>query len=55
MDSVIRCVKHLKKFTKVLPKSKALRFSQLENRLDLAMRLQLASVIPLVPGNQKAK
>ena len=47
--------KHLKKLTKVLPKSKVLRFAQLENRLDLALRLQLASAVPLVPTKQTIK
>jgi hypothetical protein len=41
--------KYLKKMAKVLPKSKVLRFAQLENRLDLVLRLQMASVVPLVP------
>lgn len=40
---------YFKKFAKVLPAVKAMRFAQLENRLDLAVRLRLASVIPLVP------
>lgn len=40
---------YMKKFTKILPASKALRFEQLENRLDLALRVQLASAIPLTP------
>jgi len=40
---------YLKKFAKVLPPSKALRFAQLENRLDLVLRAQLASTIPLSP------
>jgi hypothetical protein len=39
----------LKKFGKVLPPGKNLRFAQVENRLDLALRLDLASNIPLVP------
>jgi hypothetical protein len=42
-------VSYLKKFAKVLPASKALRLAQIENRLDLALRLQLASAIPLSP------
>ena len=46
---------YLKKFTKVLPAVKAMRFAQLENRLDLAVRLRLASVIPLVPADAKVK
>jgi Cu/Ag efflux protein CusF len=41
--------KHLKKITRALPASKVLRFAQLENRLDLALRLQMASVVPLTP------
>jgi len=40
---------YLKKFEKIMPASKTLRFAQLENRLDLALRLQLASAIPLSP------
>ncbi len=40
---------YLKKFGKVLPASKALRFAQVENRLDLALRLELTRGIPLVP------
>jgi len=39
----------LKKFSKVLPPAKNLRFAQVENRLDLALRLELAAAIPLVP------
>ncbi|MGE3312222.1 MAG: hypothetical protein AB7O66_19840 [Limisphaerales bacterium] len=42
--------KHLKKISKALPASKVLRFAQLENRLDLAVRLQLAGAVPLVPA-----
>jgi hypothetical protein len=40
----------LKKFAKVLPATKALRLAQLENRLDLTLRLQLAARIPLMPA-----
>ena len=40
---------YLNKFAKVLPPSKALRLAQLENRMDLALRAQLASAIPLSP------
>lgn len=46
---------YLKKFTKILPPAKALRFVQLENRLDLVLRLQLASAIPLVPATNPVK
>jgi Spy/CpxP family protein refolding chaperone len=38
----------LKKMSKVLPATKALRFAQIESRLDLAVRLQVAASIPLV-------
>jgi hypothetical protein len=40
---------YLKRFAKILPATKTLRFAQLENRMDLALRLQLASAVPLVP------
>ncbi len=40
---------YLKKFAKILPAAKTLRLAQVENRLDLALRLQLASAIPLTP------
>jgi hypothetical protein len=39
----------LKKFGKVLPPSKNLRFAQVENRLDLLVQLKLASSIPITP------
>ena len=42
-------VAYLKKFGKVLPAHKNLRLAQVENRLDLAVQLKLASGIPLVP------
>jgi len=41
--------KYLKKVAKVLPAAKTLRFAQVESRLDLALRLELAAAIPLVP------
>ncbi|MFN0068472.1 MAG: hypothetical protein ACKVYV_12650, partial [Limisphaerales bacterium] len=40
---------YLKKFARILPAAKTLRFAQVENRLDLALRLELAANIPLVP------
>ncbi len=40
---------YLKKFARILPAAKALRLAQLENRMDLMLRLQLASGIPLTP------
>ena len=40
---------YLKRAHKILPAGKVLRWAQLENRMDLGLRLQLASVIPLVP------
>jgi hypothetical protein len=39
----------LKKAARILPPAKALRFAQIESRLDLALRVELASRIPLVP------
>ena len=48
-DLVSVRAKHLKKIAKALPASKVLRFAQVESRLDLAMRLQMASVVPLTP------
>ncbi|MCL4181449.1 MAG: hypothetical protein KJ072_27385 [Verrucomicrobia bacterium] len=39
----------LKKMGKVVPASKTLRFAQVESRLDLALRLELAAAIPLMP------
>jgi len=40
---------YLKKFSNVLPAAKALRFAQVETRLDLMAHLQLAAQVPLVP------
>jgi predicted type IV restriction endonuclease len=40
---------YLKRAGKVLPATKVLRWAQLENQLDLALRLQLVSAVPLVP------
>lgn len=42
------------RFAKVLPSSKVLRLLQVENRLDLILRLQLANSIPLVPAGGTA-
>jgi Cu/Ag efflux protein CusF len=41
--------KFFKKFGKVLPPDKNLRFAQVENRLDLAVKVKLAANIPLTP------
>jgi hypothetical protein len=41
--------RYLKKFATALPAAKTLRFAQVESRLDLAVRLELAASIPLVP------
>jgi hypothetical protein len=43
---------YLKKFSKVLPSAKALRFAQVETRLDLLIHLNLAARIPLTPISQ---
>jgi len=40
---------YLKKIEKVMSPAKTLRFAQVETRLDLALRLQLAANVPLVP------
>jgi hypothetical protein len=40
---------YLKKFEKVLPATKALRFAQVETRLDLLVQLNLVARIPLTP------
>jgi len=40
---------YLKKFSKILPPTRNLRFAQVENRLDLALRVELAANVPLVP------
>jgi hypothetical protein len=41
---------YLKRAGKALPAAKALRWAQLENRMDLVLRLQLAGKVPLVPA-----
>jgi hypothetical protein len=43
----------LKKFGSVLPAAKALRFAQVETRLDLLIHLNLAARIPLTPISQE--
>ena len=48
-DLVAERAKHLEKLARMLPKSKVLRFAQVENRLDLDLRLQMASAVPLIP------
>jgi hypothetical protein len=53
---VARRTEYLKKFRKALPPAKALRFAQIETRLDLLIQLHLAAEIPLVPsGDQDSK
>jgi len=42
--------KYLKKLGNVLPAVKVFRFAQLDNRCDLAVRLGLASRIPVLAG-----
>ena len=44
---------YLKRAARVLPAAKVLRWAQLENRMDLALRLQLAGKVPLVPTDQR--
>ncbi len=40
--------KHVKRFQKVLPSIKAVRYYQVENKLDAAVDLELAKSIPLI-------
>jgi hypothetical protein len=47
--SVATRAAYLKKIARTLTAVKALRFAQVENRLDLAVRQQLAGILPLVP------
>jgi len=44
---------YLRKVAKTLTAAKALRLAQVENRLDLLVRQQMASAIPLVPARAK--
>jgi hypothetical protein len=44
--------RYIKRAAKELPATKALRWAQLENRMDILLRLQLASAVPLVPNTQ---
>ena len=46
---------YLKRATKSLPAAKVLRWAQVENRLDLTLRLQLAGAVPLVPTGQSRR
>jgi len=43
---------YLKRAGKKLPAAKVMRWAQLENRIDLALRLQLAGQVPVVPTRQ---
>jgi hypothetical protein len=40
--------KYIKRFGKVLPSPKVLRFVQIENKLDTAIEMQLVKAVPLV-------
>jgi hypothetical protein len=44
---------YLKKAARTLTAVKVLRLAQVENRLDLAVRLQLAGAVPLLPVREK--
>jgi len=46
-------VQYLKQFAKTLSATKALRLAQVENRLEIELRQQLAGVIPLVPAKSE--
>jgi hypothetical protein len=43
---------YIKKFSKILPADKALRFAQVETRLDLLIHLNLAARVPITPLQQ---
>jgi hypothetical protein len=43
---------YLKRAGKRLPAAKVLRWAQLENRMDLVLRLQMADAVPLVPASK---
>jgi hypothetical protein len=43
---------YFKRAGKLIPAAKALRWAQVESRLDLALRLQLAGAVPIVPTKQ---
>ena len=40
--------KYLKKFTKVIPATKAVRFFQVENQLNMVLDLRVAAALPLI-------
>lgn len=44
---------YLHRAARYISPAKALRWAQMENRFDLALRLQLASVVPLVPAGSQ--
>ena len=44
--------RYMKRAAKDVSPQKALRWAQVENRMDLGLRLQLASAIPLAPDAQ---
>jgi len=46
-------VNYLKQFAKKLSAAQALRLAQVENRLEIELRQQLAGVIPLVPAKSE--
>jgi hypothetical protein len=48
-EQVDKRTAYFKKFGKILPAAMALRFAQVETRLDLLAQLQLAAQVPLVP------
>jgi hypothetical protein len=45
---------YLKRAGRALPATKVLRWAQLESRMDLVLRLQLAGAVPLVPAKPAA-
>ena len=47
--------KYFKRAGKILPATKAMRWLQIENRVDLALRLQLAGRIPIFGEEKNAR
>ena len=47
--------RYLKRAAKDVSATRALRWAQLENRMDLGLRLQLASALPLAPESTQSR
>jgi len=47
--------KYIKKMGKALPAAKVLRFAQIDNRQDMAIRMTLSVYVPVLPAGQTEK